>query len=75
MDQERLLAIFLICTFPSLMQVKNLSLQAAEFKKYNFLMLNILNCKHFSKVIFCSKFEPKTGVLMKCSVVFFFFFF
>lgn len=51
------------------MQVKNLSLQAAEFKKYNFLMLNILNCKHFSKVIFCSKFEPKTGVLMKCSVV------
>lgn len=32
-DQNRLLAIFLLCTFPSLIQVDNLSFQAAEVKK------------------------------------------
>lgn len=63
-DQNRLLAIFLLCTFPSLIQVDNLSFQAAEVKKKkihqcNFLTLNILNFKYFPEVILYPQFYQR----------------
>lgn len=67
---DRLPAIFLLCTFPSLMQVDDLSFQAAELKKItnqcNFLTLNILNYKYFPEVILYPQFEPKARVVKTC---------